>query len=327
MELGNNIFNLRKNAKLSQEQLAEKLNVTRQTISNWELGQTVPDIVQAKEIARAFNITLDELVDNDVKDIIMEKINNTEKLANKTMKILKYFMILIICFMVIGIISVNVYLINFKREKNDTHNVIKEERNEYISESTSPLKKQIFYATLNGNEYQYEIEYNEENYKISTSGMGLVSGKNIVMEPTFSVFDYNDARDLIEAWKTYFEVNGGTWKEAEISTIVTENDIIEGKLYISEDSNATVHWEAANYSGANPNAMFLLEIKKNDSEENSMIFGHAKQFLPVGGVIGEGKYSLGILRSGEYTYTLKPYVDVSGKYQVVMNFNVENVIQ
>lgn len=134
MELGNNIFNLRKKAKLSQEQLAEKLNVTRQTISNWELGQTVPDIVQAKEIAKAFNITLDELVDNDVKDILTEKINNTEKLANETMKILKYFMILIICFIGIGIISMNVYLFNLKRYSIDTNNVIKEERSEYISE-------------------------------------------------------------------------------------------------------------------------------------------------------------------------------------------------
>ena len=38
MQLGNNIYNLRKEKGLSQEKLAEKINVTRQTISNWELG-------------------------------------------------------------------------------------------------------------------------------------------------------------------------------------------------------------------------------------------------------------------------------------------------
>lgn len=38
MKLGENIFKLRKEYNLSQEQLAEKINVTRQTISNWELG-------------------------------------------------------------------------------------------------------------------------------------------------------------------------------------------------------------------------------------------------------------------------------------------------
>ena len=49
MEIGNKILELRKKANLSQEQLAEKINVTRQTISKWELNETTPDIKQAKE--------------------------------------------------------------------------------------------------------------------------------------------------------------------------------------------------------------------------------------------------------------------------------------
>jgi len=64
MEIGKNILNLRKNAKLSQEQLAEKMGVTRQTISNWELEESSPDIKQAKELSKIFNISLDELVNN-----------------------------------------------------------------------------------------------------------------------------------------------------------------------------------------------------------------------------------------------------------------------
>ena len=43
MALGTNILNYRKKNNLSQEQLAEKINVTRQTISNWELGETSPN--------------------------------------------------------------------------------------------------------------------------------------------------------------------------------------------------------------------------------------------------------------------------------------------
>ena len=43
MQLGNNIQTLRKRKGLSQEKLAEKINVTRQTISNWELGETAPN--------------------------------------------------------------------------------------------------------------------------------------------------------------------------------------------------------------------------------------------------------------------------------------------
>ena len=47
MELGKQIYELRKKANLSQEQLAEKVGVSRQTISKWELGETAPDIKQA----------------------------------------------------------------------------------------------------------------------------------------------------------------------------------------------------------------------------------------------------------------------------------------
>ena len=62
---GKNIYELRKREKLSQEEIAEKINVSRQTISNWETGQTVPDLYQAKELANILNISIDELVENN----------------------------------------------------------------------------------------------------------------------------------------------------------------------------------------------------------------------------------------------------------------------
>ena len=61
MNIGQNILNLRKGANLSQEQLAEIIGVTRQTISNWELDESSPDLKQAKELSRFFNISLDDL--------------------------------------------------------------------------------------------------------------------------------------------------------------------------------------------------------------------------------------------------------------------------
>ena len=56
MEIGNKISELRKKNNLSQEALAEKIGVTRQTISKWELGETSPDIKQAKELSKVFNV-------------------------------------------------------------------------------------------------------------------------------------------------------------------------------------------------------------------------------------------------------------------------------
>lgn len=71
MKLGNNLFQARKKVGLSQEAVAEKLGVSRQTVSKWETDETVPDIYQAKKLAKLYNLTLDELIefDIDVKEI------------------------------------------------------------------------------------------------------------------------------------------------------------------------------------------------------------------------------------------------------------------
>ena len=89
MNLGDKILQLRKKNGLSQEQLGEKVNVTRQTISNWELGETAPNPEQLKLLSKALNISIDELLDNDVKNVLVERVNNTERLAGIIIKILK----------------------------------------------------------------------------------------------------------------------------------------------------------------------------------------------------------------------------------------------
>ncbi len=66
--LGNSLYNARKKSGLSQENVAEKLGVTRQTVSKWETNETLPDIRQAKQLAVLYHITLDQLIDFDVDE-------------------------------------------------------------------------------------------------------------------------------------------------------------------------------------------------------------------------------------------------------------------
>ena len=61
MSLGNNLFLARKKKGLSQEAVSEVLNVSRQTISKWELNETQPDLSQARKLAEALHLSLDEL--------------------------------------------------------------------------------------------------------------------------------------------------------------------------------------------------------------------------------------------------------------------------
>lgn len=80
MNLGNNLFQARKKAGLTREAVAEKLWVSRQTISKWETDETIPDIYQSKKLAKLYHLTLDELIDFDI-DIkeIEEIIKNTNE--------------------------------------------------------------------------------------------------------------------------------------------------------------------------------------------------------------------------------------------------------
>ena len=65
--LGNSLYNARKSSGLTQEAVAERLGVSRQTISKWELDETLPDIRQAKSLAQLYHTTLDDLIDYDAE--------------------------------------------------------------------------------------------------------------------------------------------------------------------------------------------------------------------------------------------------------------------
>lgn len=102
MNLGNSLFHARKKSGLSQEEVAEKIGVSRQTISKWETNETVPDIYQSKKMAKLYKISLDELIefDIDLQEIeemidksdekLNEKVNWTNAWGKKYPILLKY---------------------------------------------------------------------------------------------------------------------------------------------------------------------------------------------------------------------------------------------
>ena len=102
MSLGNSIFQARKKCGLSQEAVAEKLGVSRQTVSKWETDETVPDIRQSKKMAVLYHVSLDELIDFDIDlkeskeaidrttEKVEEKINWTNVWGKKYPILLQY---------------------------------------------------------------------------------------------------------------------------------------------------------------------------------------------------------------------------------------------
>ena len=67
MNLGETIYNLRKEKKLSQGDLAEQLSVSRQSVSKWENNSAVPDLDKLVKLSTIFGVSLDELVKGEMQ--------------------------------------------------------------------------------------------------------------------------------------------------------------------------------------------------------------------------------------------------------------------
>ena len=192
MNLGKKIAELRKKNNLSQEELAEKVGVARQTISKWEIGDTTPDINQVKIISKIFNISIDELVDNDINNVIVEKVSNTEKLAGITIKILKVFGIMLIVFITLIFLFVIIFMVDMPR-------------NDYDIVGRTKVS-----CNLDNEKYVYEAEYNK-NYQVINSG-----GDAYIMNHT-DIESYEDVNKIVAHIEDYFYDHGGK------CTIVNDN--------------------------------------------------------------------------------------------------------
>lgn len=81
MELRDKLILLRKEKELSQADLSEILNVSRQAISRWEVGTSVPSMDNLSALSRLYNVSVDSLMrpDNNAETIVKEQVNNEEK--------------------------------------------------------------------------------------------------------------------------------------------------------------------------------------------------------------------------------------------------------
>ena len=123
MEFNNKLYELRKQKGFSQEELANRLNVSRQTVSKWEVGDSTPDMEKLIAISDLFGISLDELVLNKTPEPapapqpakselytnIKEKVLTDEN-RKKAKKGLKIGAIILGVFLVIDLISFVIYV-------------------------------------------------------------------------------------------------------------------------------------------------------------------------------------------------------------------------
>ena len=116
MELGNRIKTFREKINLSQEELADKVYTSRQTISNWENDKTYPDINSLKLLSNIFDVSLDNLVEGDIEKMKKTINENDRKGFIALSRIYSIELIIMICsayplLKFVGVIGIGIWIL------------------------------------------------------------------------------------------------------------------------------------------------------------------------------------------------------------------------
>ena len=92
MSIGNNIYKLRTSKNLSQGELADQLDVSRQSVSKWETDAAVPDLDKLMKLCDVFEVSLDEITDRETHKQENDKIIKCKTKSSSTQKIIGYIL-------------------------------------------------------------------------------------------------------------------------------------------------------------------------------------------------------------------------------------------
>ncbi|MBR6314012.1 MAG: helix-turn-helix domain-containing protein [Clostridia bacterium] len=104
MEISERLKEMRQNAGMTQEEVAEKIMVSRVTVSHWENGKSLPDIVSLISLSDLYSISLDELVKGDSK--MTEKVKKDAKEAKNNKRLIGITALLVIVVMLVYGVSI-----------------------------------------------------------------------------------------------------------------------------------------------------------------------------------------------------------------------------
>ncbi len=174
MEIGEKIAELRKKKGITQEELAEKIGVVRQTISKWELGETAPDLEQSKKLTDVFNVSLEDLIGKE---------KGSSKKGNKYLK----YVLIFVVFIIICLVGVKIYIDN----NSDIHD---ENAVDYWHAK----------CTLDDKTIEYYFKYYRSDSK-TKSELFPASMTSVI-----GIKEDDNASDKIFKIQEYYRINNGT---------------------------------------------------------------------------------------------------------------------
>ena len=204
--LGENIKILRKEKGYTQETLAERLNVVRQTISKWEKGISVPDAEMLNELSELFEVPVSKLLGSNINEeeaennskmdevakqlaILNEQLASQAARKRKTAKRIVMGIIIAIAGIILLFFLYIVALVAFRS---------------HVASQTEYYRTSIE-CELNGETYGYEILY-DQNRRVHECGGDVYISNHVDLGA------YNDVGEMTAHIEDYFTEHGGTYK-------------------------------------------------------------------------------------------------------------------
>lgn len=237
---------LRKKALLSQEELAEKLDVTRQTISKWELGQSKPDIDKLQMMSKLFEVDVNTLTNEDIS--LEDKAETKEDKNNKKEDGDRKFILYILIIIFIASLAFLTYRVgtDIKTKKDEIKEELRKEKEKAEKKQEEEEKKQQeLEDKINKEQEEYHENFNKDSFN-STFEMnqGTKSGmfaksqvdnvvknnkkdKEHLIEVIFDGTSYGtDPSNISNVKNKLQEFNGYKFQEYEISLDYDDNGYV-----------------------------------------------------------------------------------------------------
>lgn len=237
---------LRKKALLSQEELAEKLDVTRQTISKWELGQSKPDIDKLQMMSKLFEVDVNTLTNEDIS--LEDKGETKEDKNNKKEDGDRKFILYILIIIFIASLALLAYRVgtDIKAKKDEIKEELRKEKEKAEKKQEEEEKKQQeLEDKINKEQEEYHENFSKDSFN-STFEMnqGTKSGmfaksqvdniiknnkkdKEHLIEVIFDGTSYGtDPSNISNVKNNLREFNGYKFQEYEISLDYDDNGYV-----------------------------------------------------------------------------------------------------
>lgn len=297
MNFNEKLLDLRKKAGLSQEELGNKLDISRQTVSKWEMGKSTPELDKLVSLSEIFNVSLDELI----KDIEIPK----EPLIKKK-KINKYALLIIWIIFCIFLAFILYRYLSIRKFTSEYNKII-EHAKQHGGMITEMISKTSENSELGYTNYYFKGETERiDYYKTKVNDIG----SNVTYLYKIEFYDKDKVYTIDEDNKTYSIANRTGWRENGplgdiIYKIKSNLTVMQYKklynLYMTFNINFHSKFDKKSYQNEN-----VIGLQKGDpAKDNSVFFAilhpQKKQFHYLENVYINGNKSL--IDSISYAYS------------------------